>query len=315
MGFDNTGVELIRAAIRAAQPPAAQVPLVFLAGHTHIRTFQRLDDDAAVLESGRYFDTVGLISYDPPVAPSNTWFEFQYIDTTLASLQEASRTTPDSFPTAAGAEVREKIALVRDMFRLDEVLGCTPPGAPSRFRRASSLDQTDSLINLALTEVFPSQIMNPPAVAGADERQIVIAGTGGIRYDIFEGEVTRDDTMIVSPFRDRFYSFTGLSAAQASGVLEAMDVFLPGDPNPLPFGSMVATSAPDLEQPDKLYSVICLDFDLSRVRTAVQNATADPTREEMVYRPEIDATVVWELFASERWAQFCDNDGQSHYQN
>lgn len=53
MGFDNTAVELIRAAIRAAQPPALQVPLVFLAGHTHIRTFARLDDNAAVLESGR----------------------------------------------------------------------------------------------------------------------------------------------------------------------------------------------------------------------------------------------------------------------
>ena len=41
----------------------------------------------------------------------------------------------------------------------DEVLGCTPPGGPERFRRASSLDQLGSLFNLALTEVFPSQIM------------------------------------------------------------------------------------------------------------------------------------------------------------
>jgi hypothetical protein len=161
MGFDNRGVEFIRSAVRAAQPPGLQVPLVFLAGHTHIRTFQRLDDDAAVLESGRYFDTVGLISYDPPIAPANSWFEFQYIGTPLASLQQASETTPESFPTPGGADVREKIRVVREMFGLDEVMGCTPPGAPERYRRASSLDQPDSLINLALTEVphLPHRLM------------------------------------------------------------------------------------------------------------------------------------------------------------
>ena len=75
----------------------------------------------------------------------------------------------------------------------------------------------------------------------------MIAGTGGIRYDIFAGDVTRDDTMIVSPFRDRFYAFSGLNSDEASAVLETMQVFLPGDPRPLPFGSMVATSAPDPE--------------------------------------------------------------------
>lgn len=190
----------------------------------------------------------------------------------------------------------------------------------------------------------------------------MIAGTGGIRYDIFAGDVTRDDTMIVSPFRDRFYAFSRLNSDEASAVLETMQVFLPGDPRPLPFGSMVATSAPDPElvrglslsllprpasllgtnpatslphlsflplsvcawmvdvvfgrgdaclretrgvsynvtrervlcvcpvrvcvrvpvcvppQPEQLYTVICLDFDLSRVRTAVQTATADPSR-------------------------------------
>ena len=44
-----------------------------------------------------------------------------------------------------------------------------------------------------------------------------------------------------------------------------------------------------------------------RVRTAVQSATSDPGREELAYRPEIDATVIWELFAAERWAQYCDS--------
>ena len=103
---------------------------------------------------------------------------------------------------------------------------------------------------------------------GRQELQIVIAGNGGIRYDIFQGEVTRDDTMIVSPFRDRFYIFSGLTSAEATDVLDTMHAFLPGDARPLPFGSIVATSAPDPEQPELSYAIICLDFDLVRVVAA-----------------------------------------------
>lgn len=112
----------------------------------------------------------------------------------------------------------------------------------------SSLDQPNSLFLLALTEVFPTQIMLSRLHIGANEQQIVLAGTGGIRYDLYECEITRDDTMTISPFRDRFYAFRGLTNTEASAVLEQMQAFLPDDPRPLPFGSMVATSAPNLSR-------------------------------------------------------------------
>ena len=102
---------------------------------------------------------MGFISYDVPIPPTHTWFEFEYIGTTLASLREASEKTPETFPTPAGEEVRAKITAVREMFSLDEVLGCTPPGAPERFRRGSSLDQPDSLSR----DCRPIALLYPPS--------------------------------------------------------------------------------------------------------------------------------------------------------
>jgi 2',3'-cyclic-nucleotide 2'-phosphodiesterase (5'-nucleotidase family) len=123
MGWSDPAIETIRAAVRGAldgggggggaTAAADPLPLVFLAGHTHIRRFARLDDHAAVLESGRYFDTIGLLSFDAAAAnddtatakgvaalgrghgggaPAITWFEYQYLATTLADFHAASGT-------------------------------------------------------------------------------------------------------------------------------------------------------------------------------------------------------------------------------
>ena len=216
MGWLDSAIEIIRSAIRAAAPAtAAELPIAFLAGHTHVRIFRRLDDHAAVLESGRYFDCIGLLSFTP--AEQQTWFDFDYLTTNVENLQLLSERDAVSFPTADGELVKEEIRAVREKFGLDEVVGCTPVGV-ARWRRREDLAQPDSLWRLALTEVIPSTVFTPPGNAS----QILIAGSGGIRYDIFAGEVTRDDTVIVSPFRDQFHSFGGLSATEVGAVLDTL---------------------------------------------------------------------------------------------
>ena len=304
MGWTDSAIEVIRAAIRAVAPDprsAAAIPIAFLAGHTHVRAFRRLDDHAAVLESGRYFDCLGLISFTPD--DQRTWFEYDYLATNVENLQQLSETTPETFPTAEGAVVKAEIQAVRDAFGLDEVIGCTPPDSGvERYRRASDLAQEDSLWRLALTEVIPAAVFSPPR----NSSQVLIAGSGGIRYDIFEGDVTRDDTMIVSPFRDQFHSFVSLAASEVTAVLESLGAAVPGESR-LP--SLVATSSPApalAPEQGQSFDLIALDYDLARVRDAVRAATGDPDRSEIPYRHgEIDSTDIWETWVREAWSEGC----------
>jgi 2',3'-cyclic-nucleotide 2'-phosphodiesterase (5'-nucleotidase family) len=312
MGWTDEAVELIRAAVRAA-PGGAHLPMVVLAGHTHIRVFSRLDENAGLLESGRYFDTIGMIGFDIPsttasarVAPadgysnlSSTWFEYEYLATNVENLAAVAQVEPGDFSLPAGALVKEEISRVREMFALDEVLGCTPADGPLRYRRRNDLDAPDSLWRLALEEVIPAVVFEPTF----NPTQILVAGSGGLRFDIYAGELTRDDTMIVSPFRDSFHLFADLSADEAMIVLESLGAAVPGEPK-LP--SMVASSAPDPGSLDR-YSVLALDYDLARVRNAVREATGDVGRTEVPWRHgEIDTTVIWELFVSRVWGN-CDS--------
>ena len=195
MGWTDEAIELIRAAIRAV-PSAADLPLVVLAGHTHIRVFSRLDANAALLESGRYFDTIGMIGFDrvqperdgerqgdrqsPPAGdrataagrPAFTWFDYEYLATTVENLAAVAQVEPADFPLPEGALVKAEIARVREMFALDEVLGCTPADGPGRYFRRNDLDAVDSLWRLALEEVIPAAVFEPPF----SPTQILIAG-------------------------------------------------------------------------------------------------------------------------------------------
>ena len=301
MGWTDEAIELIRAGIRAV-PNAADLPLVVLAGHTHIRVFSRLDANAALLESGRYFDTIGMISFDAPSVddrvtaagrPAFTWFDYDYLATTVENLAAVAQVEPADFPLPEGALVKAEIARVREMFALDEVLGCTPADGPGRYFRRNNLDAVDSLWRLALEEVIPATVFEPPF----NPTQILIAGSGGLRFDIYGGEVTRDDTMTVSPFRDRFHIFTGLSADEAIAVILSLSAGVPGEPR-LP--SMVASSAPAPGSLDR-YDVLALDYELVRVRNAVRAATGDMDRTEVAWRHDIDSTVIWEVFVTRIW--------------
>ena len=243
-----------------------------------------------------------MISFTP--TEQQTWFEYAYLATNLENLQLLSETNPESFPTAEGELVKAEIRAVRETFRLDEVVGCTPvDSGVARWRRANDLAQEDSLWRLALTEVIPASVFTPPGNAS----QILIAGSGGIRYDIFSGEVTRDDTMIVSPFRDEFHSFCDLAAAEVGAVLDALGAGVPGESR-LP--GMVATARPDPDS-ELRFDVIALDYDLSRVRDAVRTATGDPEREEVAFRQgEIDTTTIWEAWVREAWSANCPPAGK-----
>eukprot|EP01052_Picozoa_sp_SAG31_P031694 SAG31_NODE_3386_length_4331_cov_2.421786_5_plen_196_part_00 len=187
---------------------------------------------------------------------------------------------------------------VRELFGLDDVVGCTPVSGPIRWRRRSGLTEVDSLWALFLQHVAPTTVMFP----ARNTSQILILSSGGVRYDIFAGNVTRDDTMIVSPFRDGFNVFRGVDGNTAAATVAALEAGVPGQAGLLP--SFLATACPNTEQ---IYDILAVDYDVNRIAGALEAAGGTGAWvPEGFRRQEIDTTSIWESWVSMEWAQNCE---------
>ena len=60
----RTHAQVLLKAIRAGK--GQDFPIAVLAGHTHYRHYSNDSSQAAILESGCYFNTVGWLSFDTP---------------------------------------------------------------------------------------------------------------------------------------------------------------------------------------------------------------------------------------------------------
>jgi hypothetical protein len=56
-----------------------------------------------------------------------------------------------------------------------------------------------------------------------DTARYIISNTGGIRFDMYKGPFTFDDSFIVSPFQDAFLYIPSVPYAQASTLLNALN--------------------------------------------------------------------------------------------
>jgi len=88
--------------------------------------FSKVDNNAAALECGKYFDTVGWVSFDKPAPGVNTWFEYQYIWATKSTLAAAAGIDQNGFDTVAGALFRAEVAAARNLLGVDRQIGCCP---------------------------------------------------------------------------------------------------------------------------------------------------------------------------------------------
>jgi len=67
-GIDDPSVEILRSSIRritkdAGIDSSGDLPIQFVAGHTHYRRYAVADPQSTVVEAGRYMDTVGWVSF------------------------------------------------------------------------------------------------------------------------------------------------------------------------------------------------------------------------------------------------------------
>ena len=99
-----------------------------------------------------------------------------------------------SLLTADGAALQAEIMRVAATLGLNDVLGC----APRTYRTYLPLSSAESLWRLWMQEVTTQ------AALGSNASRIVVQSTDALRYDLFSGPVTRNDTLTMCP-ADRYW--------------------------------------------------------------------------------------------------------------
>jgi hypothetical protein len=197
--------------IRAIREANWNSPVLFFAGHAHVRDAVNFESRAFGIASGRYFETIGWMSIDgiPRIkgksdgkvdkadgvsANAFVTFSRRYIDNNLKGMHHHSGLDAKSFPTEKGQNVSEQIRRARKELDLDYKFGCAPKNL---WLTRAPHDSPDSIFTWIKDEVLPDVATKE---GRADKPRLAIFNTGGIRFDIFEGAFTRDSGYLVSPF-------------------------------------------------------------------------------------------------------------------
>ena len=188
---------------RAIREVQWDTPIQFFGGHTHIRDYKKYDSKAYAMESGRYMETVGFQSIsglstggkqeDFKDAASPT-FGRRYIDNNLYSFHHHTGLNKTTFPTPHGRNVSALISSARKALNLDNQFGCAPTDL---WTNRAPYPSNDSIFTWLERRVLPGSILDTKR---GERPRIVVANTGALRFDIFEGPFTIDTTFTVSPF-------------------------------------------------------------------------------------------------------------------
>ncbi|KAL7813033.1 Metallo-dependent phosphatase-like protein [Trichoderma gracile] len=217
-------------------------PIAFFGGHLHIRDAVSYDSKSLAIASGRYLETIGWMSVDgiakkqpkeedgeEVAAQKGVTFSRKYIDNNLYGMYYHTGLNETTFPTKEGKKASQMIEDARKALDLDHRYGCAPRDL---WMTRAPYPGKDSIYSWLEEEVLPSVVVNEDR---KDKPRLAILNTGGIRFDIFKGPFTRDDTFTVSPFNSGFRYVADVPyeiAAKVIGILNSQaKIFVHGLPN------------------------------------------------------------------------------------
>ncbi|KAK1237162.1 hypothetical protein MKX07_006041 [Trichoderma sp. CBMAI-0711] len=217
-------------------------PIAFFGGHLHIRDAVSYDSKSLAIASGRYLETIGWMSIDgiakkqpkedddeQVAAQKGISFSRKYIDNNLYGMYYHTGLNETTFPTKEGRKASQMIEDARKALDLDHRYGCAPRDL---WMTRAPYPGKDSIYSWLEEEVLPSVVVNEDR---KDKPRLAILNTGGIRFDIFKGPFTRDDTFTVSPFNSGFRYVADVPyeiAAKVIGILNSQaKIFVHGLPN------------------------------------------------------------------------------------
>ncbi|KAI0253692.1 Metallo-dependent phosphatase-like protein [Lactifluus subvellereus] len=202
-------------AVRAVHPTT---PVLILGGHTHIRDCLQFDGRSIALESGRYMETVGA-DLDHKGSTKNLTVNRRYLDPNRVTYEFHTKRKDSEFDTSKGRKITEGLNALAARFDLDLKLGTAPQDYTlSR----DPFPSNGSLLSLMVDQVLPTALAVNNSRAHIPN--IIIGNSGGLRFDIYAGQFTKNDQLTVSPFADAFHAVL----PALNGVNGKREVFLQG---------------------------------------------------------------------------------------
>jgi len=193
-------------------------PLILLAGHRHITSFKTFDSNAFTIESGRYFEKLGVIKFmlDTSV-PSMSQLKYQWMDTTRANFYNMTNTTEDTFLTPNGQVTKDLIAQATEILGLDIIYGCSP----IYYDQHGSISDPTSLYNLYVDNIVPMVVFND----SLPNTQYFMTNTNTLRYNLYQGPVNRNDIYTISPFNDTYYYYPNMLGADLLSLVNTLGFY------------------------------------------------------------------------------------------
>ena len=232
----------------------SDMPVQFLAGHTHYRGVKSLDDNSNVLEGGKFLDTLSFVSFpmaetvrdtianqtkDTLIASSQTksitdLYQHAFIDANLQMLHAVlnlDELSYEGFQTPNGKALSDYIHSTEDELGLNAVLGCSPQS----FYVDRQSNSTESLIFLYTNTIIPRQLLDPLKntqsgwydVSALTDGEPMRAGVfiqstrSMFDYDLFDGVVTFNDIVTLVSHEIPIFEVT-LVSKDEQGQLEPL---------------------------------------------------------------------------------------------
>lgn len=120
------------------------------------------------------------------------------------------------FDDKTGVRVTTDITALREKLNLTALYGCAPA---TYCMTCAPYGSTGSIFTL-LTTALGATVIN---TTRSTIPRLIIANTGSVRFDLYKGPFTFDDSFIVSPFLDAFQYLPDIPYSAAKGVLAAMN--------------------------------------------------------------------------------------------
>lgn len=189
-----------------------QTVIQYFGGHSHIRDFSVIDRYASGLQSGRYCETVGFLSLQNLDTTGNynivKEVDRKYIDFNIHSFTNHTNYTDlDLFHTDAGKLMSKRLRDFAEKLGLNKVYGYVPH---NYFISAADYTNHDPksllrfLENDILSQLEPKSCSDNEAFHDSDNIRLILINTGGIRYDLYKGEFTKNALFTVSPFKNKW---------------------------------------------------------------------------------------------------------------
>jgi hypothetical protein len=204
MDFEDRLIDVINKAIRS-NGVGDDMPIQFIAGHTHKRDERRVDSWSHSFEAGGNLDTLGFVSF-PVTATAKakpneakTLFGKAYLNTSVTSLNNVLGGI-DNFSTIKGEELSQKINATRHFLGLDEVVACPLQD----YDLNNHMLGKQSLWGLWQKQVVPNEICKH------EKKCIVLVSSSSFRYGVrgsanHGDEMTLDDVVAIAPYLEPVY--------------------------------------------------------------------------------------------------------------